>query len=382
MDAKRLRIVDCGVRIAATAIKTAAIAGLVVVLFHAAAQGQTTAPAGGEIVLPVSLKAQLGTITGVIVLSLAIVELLKRCLQNVPYAQLVPLWCYAVAVANVLAILAKYTLGTLPGDTVELLWQASLGAATAGGFYTWIRQPTTGPSEAMESKQTPQRSGGGWTGVLILALALGGAGTAGGCSQPPSQLYVAATHAYTGTLGAITTLAKAGMIPLADMERIETVRGKAAESLDRLREAVAAGNPITARWYLAEVNRLLDELLVYQIKAEQFRERQDAGGKEQTRHEPDLPGIPRPGLGGPAAWQRTDRGRNGNGREGPRGEGGGDRPGRAGPLADGRRVAGRPRAETGGGGAGGQSGDAETAVAVREQAELRRALSDPDDEWD
>ena len=379
MDARRVRIAERGLRIAGIALMTAAIAGMTVLIFAAAAQGQTTAsqPAGGGIELPVSLKAQLGTITGVIVLSLAIVELLKRLLAKVPYAQLVPVWCYAVAVANVLALLAKYALGTLPGDTIEVLWQASLGAATASGFYTWLRQPTTGPEAAAESKQTPQRSGGGWTGVLLAALAVGAASMAG-CSQPPSQQYVIATRSYTGTLGALTTLGKAGMIPLADLERIEVVRGKAAAGLDRLKAAVVAGNPITAEWYLREVNALLDELIVYQIRAEQFREKQAAaaGGKEQSHHErigDDRDGLGRdaPGDGGPghrtaAAGRAT------------RGDGRGDRAGRAGAGGDRERLAGDARRAAGG------RADASPAGFVSEQIDLRRRLrlAEAEAEWD
>ena len=361
-----LRIADRGLRIAGATLKTAAVAGMIVLMYTTTASGQTTAPTGGgEIVLPVSLKAQLGTITGVIVLSLAIVELLKRLLAKVPYAQLVPIWCYAVAVANVLALLAKYALGTLPGDTIEVLWQASLGAATASGFYTWIRQTTTGPEAAAESKQAPQRSGGGWTGVLLACLAIG-ATTANGCNQTASQRYVAATHAYSGVLGALTTLSKAGMIPLADMERVEVVRVKAAESLDRMKAAVLAGDRIRAEWYLREANNLLDELLVLQIRGEQRKAA--GGGKEQSRH--DGTGNDRGGVGRVAAGNRSAGGGTGDARGRARGDPGRDRPGRDGEIADRERLDG----DAGGQTSRGRRPDG-GAVGVIEQAGLRETLA-------
>ena len=89
-----------------------------------------------------------------------------------------------------------------------------------------------------------------------------------GCTQPASQQYLAATRTYTGTLAALTTLGRVGMVPLADLEAIEVVRVEIARSLDRMKASVLRGDRITAEWHLREINRMLDDMLMLRIRAE------------------------------------------------------------------------------------------------------------------
>jgi hypothetical protein len=82
------------------------------------------------------------SIAGIVAATIFSVTVLKRALGNVPYANTVPTWLYAVAVSAVLTVLTNYTWHTLPGALGENLMQAVMLAGTASGFYEWLQAPT------------------------------------------------------------------------------------------------------------------------------------------------------------------------------------------------------------------------------------------------
>lgn len=82
------------------------------------------------------------SIAGIIAATLIIVEILKRALGNVSVAMQVPTWVYAVTVAALLTYASKASgLLTDEGNVFALLMQAVMLAASASGFWSWLRQP-------------------------------------------------------------------------------------------------------------------------------------------------------------------------------------------------------------------------------------------------
>jgi hypothetical protein len=83
-----------------------------------------------------------GSIAGIIGATLIGVEILKRALGNVSVVMAVPTWVYAVALASALTYASK-SAGLLQddGNLFELLMQAVMLAASASGFWSWLRQP-------------------------------------------------------------------------------------------------------------------------------------------------------------------------------------------------------------------------------------------------
>jgi len=114
-------------------------------LWPGIALAQTTQPAAE---LPLSLKVQLASITGIVILTGGIVQVLKRFLRDVPTIKDVPLWAYAAAVAASLVLIARFGFGLLPGDLIDQLWQAVLAAGSAAGFYSWVHQLGASPSSS------------------------------------------------------------------------------------------------------------------------------------------------------------------------------------------------------------------------------------------
>ena len=83
-----------------------------------------------------------GTQAGIIGATALIVSDLKRLLGNVPYANAVPTWAYAVAVAGLLTVVSVVGLHAMTGDLVALLSQAMISAGASSGFYEWLNRPT------------------------------------------------------------------------------------------------------------------------------------------------------------------------------------------------------------------------------------------------
>ncbi len=82
------------------------------------------------------------SVAGVVMATIFLVTVLKRLLGNVPYANTVPTWLYAVAVSATLTALTNYVWHTLPGDLWQNMMQAVFMAGSASGFYEWMQTPT------------------------------------------------------------------------------------------------------------------------------------------------------------------------------------------------------------------------------------------------
>lgn len=78
--------------------------------------------------------------TGIVVATMFIVEILKRLLKGMTWFEKIPVFVYAVVIAVILTIVAVQ-LNALQGELYQLLWSSIIGAASASGFYTWLRNP-------------------------------------------------------------------------------------------------------------------------------------------------------------------------------------------------------------------------------------------------
>jgi len=225
---------------------------------------------------------------------------------------------------------------------------------------------------------TPRDSRGANGGGNVLSVLLVGlialAVACGGCQLSGGQQYVIASESYTAAVRTITSLSKAGVIPLADIERVKVVSDRLDTALDEMRDAVVAGSPVAADWYYRQAQKLLDELIVLQMRAQARTApkttpapttlRPDSGPEAKAVSDGPLPVCPDGAGGGPGGCpgDRVDH------PDGP-GDRTADRPGRDtggdGPPQGGQgRVRRGGRAETGGG----------DVVSVAEQRELIRLL--------
>jgi hypothetical protein len=136
----------------------------------------------------------LSSITGIVIITLFIVELLKRLLRNVVFFSKIPVWTYAIAIACVQVFIANRLLQTedgvplLPGNLTKLLWATVVAAASASGFYSWLR---AGQTNLKESAMLMTRK----TAVILLPFLL-----MVGCSTSPQHIvYRETAHRYTNT---------------------------------------------------------------------------------------------------------------------------------------------------------------------------------------
>lgn len=80
----------------------------------------------------------LASISGISAATIVIVALFKARLATTVYLRELPLWVYVGIVATGLTLLARYGLGTLTGDPLDLCWQAASSAVMAIGFREWM----------------------------------------------------------------------------------------------------------------------------------------------------------------------------------------------------------------------------------------------------
>ncbi|HXD20131.1 MAG TPA: hypothetical protein VN654_24115 [Vicinamibacterales bacterium] len=104
------------------------------------------------------------SVTGVVVVTIFLVSVLKRAVGNVPYVNTVPTWLYAVAISAVLTAMTNYVWHTLPGNLWQNMTQAVMMAGSSSGFYEWLQTPTKPLAESaisagvlVEVKNTPDR---------------------------------------------------------------------------------------------------------------------------------------------------------------------------------------------------------------------------------
>jgi len=104
------------------------------------------------------------SVTGVVAVTIGAVTLLKRAFGNVPYVNTVPTWVYAVVISAGLTGVTNYLWHTLPGDLWQNVMQAVMMAASASGFYEWLKEPgkplaasAISAGVLVELKNTPDR---------------------------------------------------------------------------------------------------------------------------------------------------------------------------------------------------------------------------------
>ena len=123
-----------------------------------------------------------GSIAGIVAGTLIIVEVLKRAIGNIAVLKGVPTWIYSVIVAVSLTY-ASRAAGYLSdqGSTLDVLMSALMLAASASGFWTWLRQPT---DPIQDSDALTQRQARRMLPVVLLAVALSGTLACGGNLAP------------------------------------------------------------------------------------------------------------------------------------------------------------------------------------------------------
>lgn len=177
------------------AIVGLALAGLIVLAGLAAAQ--TTAPAADPTmgIVP-SLKVQLGSISTIVALTLLLTQVAKVKLAAVPALSGVPIWAYAVGIALALTAVARYAIGCLAGDFLDLAWQAAVAAFMAVGGFSVLKQP--GATPANSAGGGPQVSGGRTFCMLVLMAGLAGLLAGGaGCAWKASESVTGAQRTLT-----------------------------------------------------------------------------------------------------------------------------------------------------------------------------------------
>ena len=98
-------------------------------------------------------------------------------------------------------------------------------------------------------------------GLCLLLLA------SGGCGMSDGQRYKLAGQTYQATTNSLAAASKAGILGLADMERIAPVESAVHASLASMRKAIADGNPIDFEWYHSRVQGLLTRMIELEMKA-------------------------------------------------------------------------------------------------------------------
>lgn len=89
----------------------------------------------------------LGSISGVILVTLGLTEILKRVFSKNEGFGKIPVFVYSIVIAVILATVANKFLKTpegnpvLAGDYLIVVWKAFIGAASASGFYSWLNNP-------------------------------------------------------------------------------------------------------------------------------------------------------------------------------------------------------------------------------------------------
>lgn len=108
----------------------------------------------------------LSSISGIILVTFALMEVLKAYVKpTTPIMGKAPTWLTTIVIAEILAALANmvikpYGKPLLPGDHWAVLWQAFLGAGSASGFFSMIknRYATIGCAQPLSAPPKPEGS--------------------------------------------------------------------------------------------------------------------------------------------------------------------------------------------------------------------------------
>lgn len=135
------------------------------------------------------------SVAGIIAGTLILVEVLKRALGNVALVKAVPTWVYAVVVAVGLTYASRAAgLLTDQGSTLDVLMTAVMLAASASGFWTWLRNPADKIEDSAPAHNQRYTRG---LPIVLLAVTL-----AAGCGKNLAPELVAADDAVHDALAA------------------------------------------------------------------------------------------------------------------------------------------------------------------------------------
>jgi len=216
---------------------------------------QTTAPAPP--INPTSITEQLGTVTGIVVLSLALVQGLKLLLAKYKVGIVsdlpTPLICVGISMA--LTLVANLVIGTLQGEWYNLLWQSGLAAAAASGLFTWLKEPMDSPSKTV-ARIIP----------FLLPLVLMG-GCVGTKPLTSSQQYEIASSSVRAVVNSLNDAYEVGAISPKAFLTVNPAVQQAKVSLDDMYKAVLAGDTITSQWYLAQTQQIVRRITTMLLNA-------------------------------------------------------------------------------------------------------------------
>jgi len=216
-----------------------------------------------------SIVEQLGTVSGIVVVAMGLVQIFKLLLgkyklgivNNLP----TPLLCVGVTMG--LTAAASLVLKTLPGEWYNLLWQAALASGTASGFFSWLREPMDSPADKAKASS---RVALFWLAPLGLSLVLT-QGCVGTQPMSNSQQYKIASVTVRAAVDSIKTAGQNKLISDEDIVAIDPFVKQAFDSLRSMRLAVLNKDPIKCQWYLLQVQQLVAKLGTMERSAKEMK---------------------------------------------------------------------------------------------------------------
>jgi len=243
-----------------------------------------------------SLADYLGSVPAIILFTMGIVEVFKLVLMKyrlalttykLEWLTKLPTPLMAIGIAVGLTFLANYVIKTLPGDPLELIWQAIVSAAAAGGFFTWLREPTDSPARKADSAGGVALPMSRKASFLLLGLLLPlvlTSGCVGTQTLSPSQQYGIASASVRAAADSIRTAGENGLISDEDIIAIDPVVRQAFDSLRSMRTAILEGDPITVQWYLIQVQGLVSKLSTMQLRAKEMNDGSNGSVSIDSNH--------------------------------------------------------------------------------------------------
>jgi hypothetical protein len=135
--------------------------------------------------------SNLTSISGIVITTMFLIEILKRVLGNVNGFSKIPAFIYAIVISGILAFVANRLLHNpdgspyLEGEPLKIIWAAILAALGSSGFYTWIHQP----AQLEDTDKLGSKSVGN-TPPSVLLLPLLGMLFLVGCQCPEKPIIV------------------------------------------------------------------------------------------------------------------------------------------------------------------------------------------------
>lgn len=112
----------------------------------------------------------ISSISGIVLVTMFLLEVLKRALHQVAWFKCVPVFIYAILISAGLVVLANKVIKTSTGDPIlegefwKLVWAAISSAASASGIYTWLKP---------ENVEQSMKDGGSHIGGKLILITVG-----------------------------------------------------------------------------------------------------------------------------------------------------------------------------------------------------------------